>query len=139
MCVIIFVPAGETISQDELFDAWQTNPHGAGYSIQKDGNVQFERGFMTFNEYYEAIKDFIGEYNLLLHLRISTSNKVNEIQTHPYKKGDVKTTKGITQRPVICMNGIISGQKEYQDCNDTMSYIIDHNEALPIIVLASPK
>lgn len=129
MCVIIYIPKNSTISEKELEEAWTTNPHGAGFSIQKNGRVFFERGFMTFNDYYNAIKDYIGNYNLLLHLRISTSKEVNQVQTHPYKKGNVMLTKGITDRPVICMNGIISNQKEYLNCNDTMSYIVDHKEA----------
>ena len=84
---------------------------------------------MSLNQYIDEIKPLIGVYNLLLHFRISTSKAVNRMQTHPYKKGNVSITEGSTTRPVICMNGIISGQKEYKNCNDTMSYIIDHQEA----------
>ena len=129
MCVIIYVPKESSISIDEVKSAWRTNPDGAGYSIQKDGKVFFKRGFMSLNQYIDEIKPLIGVYNLLLHFRISTSKAVNRMQTHPYKKGNVSITEGSTTRPVICMNGIISGQKEYKNCNDTMSYIIDHQEA----------
>lgn len=129
MCVIIYVPKESSISDEELLSAWTVNPDGAGYSIQKDNEVVFERGFMTFNDYYEAVKPLIGNYNLMLHFRISTSKAVNKVQTHPYKKGNVTITKGSTTRPVICMNGIVSKQLSYKDCNDTMSYIIDHDEA----------
>lgn len=129
MCVIIYVPKESSISIDEVKSAWKTNPDGAGYSIQKDGKVFFKRGFMSLNQYIDEIKPLIGVYNLLLHFRISTSKAVNKMQTHPYKKGNVSITEGSTTRPVICMNGIISGQKEYKNCNDTMSYIIDHQEA----------
>lgn len=133
MCVIIYIPKGETISTEELKDAWTTNPHGAGYSYQKDNRVNFKRGFMKFDDYYNEIKDLIGDYNLILHFRISTSKSVNKVQTHPYKKGNVIVTEGSTKKPVICMNGIISGQKTYKDCNDTMSYIVDHQEAFASI------
>ena len=133
MCVIIYVPKESSIKTDELMDAWTTNPDGAGFAVQKDGKVHFERGFMTFMEYLEAISEYIGEANLLLHFRISTSKAVNKVQTHPYKKGNVTLLKGDTDKPIICMNGIISGQKEYDGCNDTMSYIIDHQEAFGAI------
>lgn len=129
MCVIIYVPAGETISQKELLEAWTTNPDGAGYSIQKDGKVYFKRGFMDFPSFQQEVTPLIGEYNLLLHFRISTSKAVNKVQTHPYKKGNVMVTEGTTNKPIICMNGIISGQTTYKECNDTMSYIVDHDEA----------
>ena len=129
MCVIIYVPKTATISKEEISDAWRVNPDGAGFSIQDDNKVYFKRGFMKLEDFYNAIKNYIGVKNLLLHFRISTSKAVNKIQTHPYKKGNVMITEGTTTKPIICMNGIISGQKEYKDCNDTMSYIIDHKEA----------
>ena len=129
MCVIIYIPKTATIEEQEIREAWSTNPHGAGYSIQKDGKVHYKRGFMNLENYIKEIKPLVGKYNLLLHFRISTSKSVNRVQTHPYKKGDVMRTQGVTDRPVICMNGIISKQKEYKDCNDTMSYIVDHQSA----------
>ena len=133
MCVIIYVPKTSTISLEEIKQAWNTNPDGAGYSIQKDGVVVFKRGFMDLGSYLKEITPLIGNYNLLLHFRISTSKSVNEVQTHPYKKGNVTLTQGTTKRPVICMNGIISGQREYKGCNDTMSYIVDHTKAFSVI------
>lgn len=133
MCVIIYVPKESTIDDDELLDAWTTNPDGAGFAIQENGKVHFERGFMTFTEFYSAINQYIGEKNLLLHFRISTSKAINKVQTHPYKKGNVTLLKGDTDKPIICMNGVISGQKEYEGCNDTMSYIIDHQQAFSTV------
>ena len=133
MCVIIFIPEGKSIDEKELRNAWNTNPHGAGYSIRKNGKVYFKRGFMSKEEFINEIKPLIGKYDLVLHFRISTSKQINRMQTHPYKKGSVALTEGETNRPVICMNGIISGQKEYENCNDTMSYIVDHEEAFSVI------
>lgn len=129
MCVIIYVPKESVITEQEIRNAWNTNPHGAGYSIQTREKVFFKRGFMDINSFLKEVKPLIGKYNLLLHFRISTSKKVNKVQTHPYKKGNVSLTEGFTTNPVICMNGIISNQIEYKDCNDTMSYIVDHKEA----------
>lgn len=129
MCVIIYVPKESSISNEELLEAWTTNPDGAGFAIQKDGKVEFSRGYMNFPDFEQAVTPLIGNYNLLLHFRISTSKAVNKVQTHPYKKGNVTLTEGTTEKPVICMNGIVSKQTTYKDCNDTMSYIIDHEEA----------
>ena len=129
MCVIIYVPQSANISKEEVLDAWRVNPDGAGFSVQRNGKVFFQRGFMNVESYWNAIEKYIGQTNLLLHFRISTSNAVNKVQTHPYKKGNVTVTRGFTDKPVICMNGVIYGQEEYKDCNDTMSYIIDHQDA----------
>lgn len=133
MCVIIYVPKESKISYDEICNAWSTNPDGAGYSIQKDNKVYFKRGFMKLQDYLDEITPLIGKYNLMLHFRISTSKAVNKVQTHPYKKGNVTITEGSTSKPVICMNGVIHQQKEYKGCNDTMSFIADHEEAFSVI------
>ena len=56
MCVIIFVPKTSTIEESEIRDAWNTNPHGAGYSIQKNGKVFYKRGFMDLEPFVKEIK-----------------------------------------------------------------------------------
>ena len=137
MCVIIFIKKGQTVSEEELKNAWRTNSDGAGYSVQIKHNgkdvVKFHRGFMTFKPFYKAISQYMGSHNLMLHFRITTSNKVNQMQTHPYKKSDIKALYGFTEQPVIAMNGIISDQAIYKGFNDTMSYIVDHQGAFKVI------
>ena len=133
MCVIIYIPTGEKISKDELKQAWETNPDGAGYAYLINGQVMYHRGFMQFSPFYDEIRSKIGKNPLLLHFRISTSRTINKTQTHPYKKTDIKKLKGVTEAPVICMNGTISGQTCYKHYNDTMSYIQDNGEAFKII------
>ena len=133
MCVIIYIPKGEQISKQELKDAWTTNSDGSGFATIINNHVHFEKGFMTFSEFFHAVKKFIGGYELVLHFRISTSNAINKIQTHPYKLGNKTCLKGDTISPVICMNGIIYGQQEYKGYNDTMSYIQDHKLAFKVI------
>lgn len=133
MCVIIFIPQGEQISKDELKAAWNTNSDGAGYAARVNNKVQYERGFMSFNQYFNAIKHLIGVYDLVLHFRISTSSKINKVQTHPYEVGSKKTLKGVTCSPVVCMNGVIHQQEEYKGFNDTMSYIQDHAQTFNIV------
>lgn len=133
MCVIIYVPKEANIDDDEIRSAWQTNPDGAGYSIQKNNKVFFKRGFMDYQEYLKEIRPLIGVYNIVLHFRISTSQKINELQTHPYKKGNIEILSGETDKPVIYMNGVIPGQATYAKYNDTMSYIKDHEKAFGVI------
>lgn len=137
MCVIIYIPKGESISKKEIKKAWKTNPDGAGYmqTTGTPGNEKtlYKRGFMTFKSYWENIKHKIGRQDLILHLRISTSNKINQLQTHPYEAGHKTRLQGVTTAPVICMNGVIYQQPEYTNFNDTMSYIQDHLNAFKVI------
>ena len=126
MCVIIYVPKNVKIDNDELKAAWNRNEHGAGFMYRKNKKVYYERGFMTLEEYKEKIKPLIGKYELVLHLRISTSDKINKMQTHPYEVGNITNQKGCTTNPVACMNGVVRNSNKImlKDCNDTMSYIV---------------
>lgn len=133
MCVIIVVPKGETITKKELKEAWETNPDGAGFAYNNNERVYFQKGFMNFKTYWNAIEKYIGEVDLLLHLRIATNPTINKQQTHPYKLGNPRKLRGVTKQPLICMNGIIHNQYEYKNMNDTMSYIKDHKQAFEVI------
>lgn len=130
MCVIIAIPKGQKINEEEIKSAWRTNDDGAGYMYRHNGKVFYKRGFMDRDEYIEEVMKLIGKYEIVLHLRISTSDKVNPIQTHPYEVGDIMNMEGITTNPVSCMNGIVSSNriKMLKECNDTMSYIVQNNE-----------
>ena len=133
MCVIIYIPVGQQISKSELQDAWIVNSDGAGFAVIINKQIHYEKGFMNFSDYYQAIKKYIGGFPLVLHFRISTSNVINEVQTHPFELHNKTGLIGNTHNPLICMNGVISGQVEYKGMNDTMSYIQDHAQAFQII------
>lgn len=129
MCVIIYVPKEATIDREELVNAWITNPDGAGYSLQKDGEVQMERGFMDMDTYIDEVLKYVGKYNIVLHFRISTSLQVNRVQTHPYIRSNIGKIKGNTTDDVICMNGIV--RCDYTNrlgWNDTMNFIEDYTD-----------
>ena len=126
MCVIIFIPKGQEISNKELKKAWDRNSHGGGYCYQKDGNVIFKRGIMKYKDFENQIQDLIGKYNLILHMRITTSKVINKLQCHPYRIDNIKQLEGVTKSPVVCMNGSIKKQKMVKNYNDTMSYIVEH-------------
>lgn len=130
MCVIIAIPRNGKVSNEEIESAWRTNSHGAGYMYRKDGKVVYKRGFMDKKQYIEEVQQLIGKYEIVLHLRISTSDKVNPTQTHPYELGDIMNMEGTTKNPVSCMNGVISSTslQMLPECNDTMSYIVQNNE-----------
>ena len=136
MCVIIYIPQNERISKEELEDAWRVNPDGAGLAYPDGGAVRFRRGYMNRDYYIKRVLELQEQHNggLLLHLRISTGAGVTPQGTHPYKSGNVLKMQGRTTAPVVCMNGIITGQqlhkKDGQLLNDTASYIWDHSSKL---------
>lgn len=137
MCVIIFIPRGEVITKAELKNAWDVNSDGAGYAIQSEGVVSYERGFMNFKHYWDTVDALQGVSDLMLHLRISTGAGVTPQGTHPYEVGNVLSMKGKTSKAVVCMNGIIWGEtlktKRGAKLNDTASYIVRHEEAFNVL------
>lgn len=133
MCIIVFIPKGETISKTEVKDMWEINSDGAGYAYNTGKRVHFQKGFMTFKQYWKAIEKLIGKKDLVLHLRIATNPTINKQQTHPYKLRNPRKLSGVTKQPLIAMNGIISNQNEYKNMNDTMSFIKDHRQAFEVI------
>lgn len=88
---------------------------------------------MTFEAFWNAIENLIGERDLVLHLRISTNSTVNREQTHPFYLSNVKKLDGIVEESVVFMNGTISNQIVYDGMNDTQSYINDHKQAFEVI------
>lgn len=133
MCVIIYIPSSETITREELVKAWNRNSDGAGYCMQKDGMVYTKRGFMDMEEYINEVQQYIGKYNIALHFRISTSNAVNPLQTHPYMIDNVGKMEGVTDKGVACMNGIVKcDYNDREKWNDTMNYIVDKRETFKI-------
>ena len=133
MCIIVFIPKNETITKTEVKEMWEVNSDGAGYAYNTGKKVHFQKGFMTFKQYWKAIEKLIGKRDLVLHLRIATNPTINKEQTHPFKLGNVRKLKGVTKQPLICMNGIIHNQHEYKNMNDTQSYIKDHKQAFQVI------
>ena len=127
MCVIIYLEEGTTIDRDELEDAWFTNPDGAGFMYQDNGEVKMERGFMNREEYINRVLELVGKYNIALHFRITTSKQVNKLQTHPYCSENINLIKHHTKNEVIAMNGIVKADYKHRvGWNDTMCYIADN-------------
>lgn len=134
MCVIIFIPRGESITREEMIKAWNRNSDGAGYCMQKDGKVEMKRGFMKRNEFIDEVEQYIGKYNIALHFRISTSKAVNPLQTHPYMIENVSKMEGTTDGGVACMNGVVKcDYNKREKWNDTMNYIVDKRETFKVI------
>lgn len=132
MCVIILIPQGKEISYEEFEAAWEVNPDGAGFAIRTPNNrIYYKRGFMKIADFYSEVCKYMGEFEMMLHFRISTSRITNKVQTHPYNIEQITSLQGLTTHTVSCMNGTIKGQKEYiidkVSYNDTMSYIYDNN------------
>lgn len=65
---------------------WKANQDGCGYMFARNGIVEIHKGFMTFNDFYRAIKSesFSDEDPVVYHFRISTQGGINAEMTHPF-------------------------------------------------------
>lgn len=124
MCVIIYSKIGTEINENELKEAWETNPDGGGYAIIENGKVYYKKGFMKFNEFLNSFRKYNNKnYEKIVHFRITSKGTTNKRQTHPFKKNNPNITEYAGKRPVYFMNGTISNLTLEKGLNDTATYI----------------
>lgn len=99
MCIAIYKPENKTIPQSVLQTCFNANPDGAGFLYSKDKELHLEKGFFTFNDFYEAYKQHENE-QAVIHFRIKTHGNINTENCHPFL---VNKSLGFIH------NGIISG------------------------------
>ena len=66
MCIIVAKKKGLELPTKEILEnCFTANDDGAGISWNTDnGTVIIEKGFMTFNEFYNRLLEIDNEYNL---------------------------------------------------------------------------
>lgn len=134
MCILIVKPKGKICPPKEtLEECFDRNPDGAGFSYNKNGVIVLRKGFMTFEDFYEATKKIPTDSTALIHCRIGTSGGNTQGLTHPYPLcNDYKKMQKITQvlRPTkdkkayaVAHNGIFSDLETRKDVNDTCVFV----------------
>lgn len=113
MCIAINSTKGTTPKRNELEISFDNNPDGAGYCFARKGKLIIRKAFFTFEEFYQSyLADNIQGQNKLIHFRIATSGKVNELNCHPFK---------ITDEIAFIHNGIIPNYGDKIE-NDTLQF-----------------
>jgi len=135
MCVILYKPIGKVIRANVLNYCFKTNPHGAGYMYPKDDKVIIKKGFMSFHELMESVRDTVQELGgsskqtpVVFHFRISTQGGITPELTHPYPIcSSYDEMKQLSSECDIAMahNGILyeCANLAINDHNDTMEFI----------------
>lgn len=138
MCIICISDKGiKQPTKTTMQTMWTNNPHGAGYMYYRDGKVYTRKGFMKFNDFYEAVKaeQFTADDIVVYHFRISTQGGVNPEMTQPFfftkdivktKVLNAETKLGIMHNGIIPMTSY--SDKEY---SDTAHFVAEY---LPLIV-----
>lgn len=84
MCVIAVYGKGLVLDKEELRACFENNPDGAGYMVQTAKGVHIEKGFFTFNAFWNAVKNLPVDKDRVLHFRIATSGKISVNCCHPF-------------------------------------------------------
>jgi glutamine amidotransferase len=98
MCIIASKPEGFTLDQETITNMWDNNPDGAGFMYAKGEQLIIVKGLMTLEDFKQAYQR-VGELPAVLHFRIKTHGKKNEVNTHPFR---------ISNKLAFAHNGIIS-------------------------------
>lgn len=131
MCIICVKPTGiEMPTEATLETMWENNPDGAGFMYVANGNVNIEKGFMTYKAFKSAIDVLATKYRLkdiplVMHFRITTHGGTKPSNCHPFpvtenigmlQKLSIKSEWGVAH------NGILNITPR-AGISDTMEYI----------------
>jgi len=135
MCVIAHSPKGNELpSVNYRKNMFDHNSDGAGFAYVKDKVVHWEKGFMTFSEFEEALERVsystnLKECDVVMHFRIGTHGGNTPPNTHPFiisrDYNDMRKLNGKTREMVVFHNGIINSVSAANGVSDTMTWIHD--------------
>jgi len=130
MCIIIIKKEGESMPSREIIDdAWDDNPHGAGFMWIRNKTVNYEKGFMEKDKFIDRINNhrFGKKDTVIMHFRWATSGKKDSFTTHPFEitknKRIRKRIEGLnTKKTLLMHNGVISDLNDRKDVSDTQRF-----------------
>ena len=109
MCIIIAKPEGQVIPESFIRRQWKINPDGAGFAVRTDNDrypLYFKKGFMSLKSLLNDLKKYnVPDYQLVLHLRISTGGGTKPELCHPFPVLSKNRISGFS-RALLFHNGI---------------------------------
>ena len=132
MCIIAIKPRGKKMfSEETIKTMFQHNPNGAGLMFLKsDETVHIEKGFMKIEpllKYVKRNKKTLEKTDVVMHFRISTSGKTDELGTHPYSVWTKNNATSVDVKMGMVHNGVLDGYGWHgnDEINDTQVFIKD--------------
>lgn len=139
MCVIVFKPRKAKLDVETLRRCFTANSDGAGFMWRDDEYVNIRKGFMTFDDLIQALKNegFMDgdalrvDEEIAIHCRIATSGGVAPGRTHPFPvHRSYKMLELTSYRTKIAVmhNGIIYslGGLDWSDTQEFVSTYLHH-------------
>lgn len=129
MCIAIFKPAAESISDEILKTCYQNNSDGCGFAyVNTDNNgvkkiiVKKTMDFEVFLRQYHRAVRVAPDSAFLIHFRIRTHGTTDVFNCHPFMVDD---------NHVFVHNGIIRGMRYDAKKSDTQMFNEDYLQQLP--------
>lgn len=133
MCIIVYKPAGADLpARETLETCFYNNPDGAGFMIKTPKGIRIEKGFFSFDEFYQTVmkKKNIQKYDVAMHFRITTHGATCAKNCHPFiiskKLKTIRRLRG-SYDGAIMHNGILNSVDvpRNSDVSDTAIYTRD--------------
>ena len=122
MCLIVFAPniRNAVIRKPVLERGFEGNPHGCGISYIENGAVKIDKGFFTFEKFYDAysaIRQRITSGPILIHFRFATCGDHNKTNSQPI---------AVRDDLVMAHNGVFS-ELSFPELNISDSVLLARN------------
>lgn len=133
MCIIVYKPAGADLpARETLENCFYNNPDGAGFMIKTPKGIRIEKGFFSFNEFYQGLtkKKNLKKNNVAMHFRITTHGATCAKNCHPFiiskKLKTIRRLRGVYDGAIM-HNGILYSidVPRNSDVSDTAIYTRD--------------
>lgn len=139
MCIAIAKNRGIDLPSRETFEnCFFNNDDGSGFAFAHDGKVIIKKGYMKFDDFYNALMEMDKKYNLkelgcLFHFRIATHGATDGSMTHPFPivsdGGALKKIEYISDYAIV-HNGVIqltaSDTYKSDGLSDTAIFVRDY-------------
>ena len=110
MCWIGSFPKGVDLTEQEFKNAARYNNDGSGFAYARDGKLFVEKGFMTFDEFYDAYKKIGTDVPRIVHHRMGSGGGKNAENCHPFV---------VNEDICFAHNGTLSGFNSTATQSDT--------------------
>ena len=90
MCIIAIKKKNKELPDEEIFQTmFKNNSDGAGFMYNHNGKVIIQKGYMTYEEFKEALNKLCTKVDayttaIVFHFRIATHGSVSPALCHPF-------------------------------------------------------
>lgn len=134
MCIAIVKKRGVLMPKEETLNiCFENNPHGCGYTINRNGENFLFKGFMKLSEMMDSFKKTkpLQSETVMIHFRVASVGSIKQSNCHPFivsqKYETMKKLNVKTKLPILVHNGTFKSfnkekTKNEKDYSDTMQF-----------------